>query len=150
MDIAKKWQRGKCRVLGIIAVLLLVAGMAHPGCGGEEPTPSPTPTVDPLVSDSARRVLVVHSYDDQFQWTRDQGKGIVEGLRRMGCGGFMRFFPPKVPYVGSKTPPRNPGAPPLCSPSRGLQATDHGRGQPANGPHLEGCGLGGPHPEGCG
>ena len=32
----------------------------------------------------AGRVLVVHSYHEGFKWTRDQGKGIIEGLRRMG------------------------------------------------------------------
>jgi ABC-type uncharacterized transport system substrate-binding protein len=31
-----------------------------------------------------QRVLVIHSYDNEFRWTAEQGRGIVEGLRRAG------------------------------------------------------------------
>ena len=34
-------------------------------------------------SDS-QRVLIIHSYADSFQWTHDQGQGIVDGLKQMG------------------------------------------------------------------
>ncbi len=57
----------------LVALLGLVVACADNG------TPS---TANPFPE--KQRILVVHSYDDGFRWTAEQGAGIVEGLRAAG------------------------------------------------------------------
>lgn len=46
-------------------------------------------------------VLIVHSYDSSFQWTRDQHKGILEGLHRAGYA-EGKDYELKVFYMDTK------------------------------------------------
>jgi ABC-type uncharacterized transport system substrate-binding protein len=61
-------------VLGIVGVL----ATALAGCA-DEGTPD---TANPFPQ--RQRVLIVHSYDEGFRWTAEQGWGIVEGLGEAG------------------------------------------------------------------
>ena len=49
------------------------------------------PRADTGLSDTAKRVLIVHSYSNAFQWTQELDDGIIEGLRRMGYTGGREY-----------------------------------------------------------
>ena len=69
----------KVRAAGLLGLLTALVSVV--GC--EEPKPiSPEPTSPE--SESATRVLIVHSYSDVFQWTHELNEGIIEGLSRAG------------------------------------------------------------------
>lgn len=75
-----KWKVTKYRVFAIITVLLLVASIGASACTpvprhAGEAKPSPTPEF---------KVLVVHSYHQDWGWNQDIQKGIIEGLWRQG------------------------------------------------------------------
>lgn len=61
-------------VFALVAVLAVVSAACADG--GTADTAGPFP--------ERQRVLIVHSYDEGFRWTSEQGRGIVEGLREAG------------------------------------------------------------------
>lgn len=66
------------RAAGLLGLLTALAFVV--GCEDTEPeSPQPAPEFD-----SARRVLIVHSYSDAFPWTHELNDGIIEGLDRAG------------------------------------------------------------------
>lgn len=56
----------------LTVLVLLAAALA--ACSGSSPASD-----DPM-----RRVLIIHSYDDDFRWTHELNRGIIEGLERGG------------------------------------------------------------------
>jgi ABC-type uncharacterized transport system substrate-binding protein len=67
------------RFARLLALTPLVALLGLAAACADEDTPS---TANPF-SDRVH-ILVIHSYDEGFRWTAEQGKGIVEGLRQTG------------------------------------------------------------------
>ncbi len=63
------------RLIVLVVPLLIVSAVA---CDEERPAPDTEETV------AQTRVLIVHSYDEGFGWTREQQRGIVEGLQQSG------------------------------------------------------------------
>ncbi|MFN8584478.1 MAG: ABC transporter substrate binding protein [Dehalococcoidia bacterium] len=64
------------RLGALLALGAAVAFLAACSDGGTAETANPFP--------ERQRVLIVHSYDEGFRWTSEQGRGIVEGLGEAG------------------------------------------------------------------
>ena len=60
----------------VVVVLLTLAGLAG-ACSGEDAPLGQGGSDKP-------RVLIVHSYDNNFRWSAEQNEGILEGLKRGG------------------------------------------------------------------
>ena len=60
-------------------VALLVASMIAVACDSSAPVPNRT-----AATTEAHRILIVHSYSDEFSWARDLHGGIIEGLAHGG------------------------------------------------------------------
>ena len=75
MIFAGGWQTF-ARII-LVPVVILAALFAAGACGPLAPN-------DVADKEEAQRIFIVHSYSDEFSWTRDLHAGIVEGLAQGG------------------------------------------------------------------